>query len=314
MNPSRISRRTFLETVTATALLPIWEKAFACQGELPGVKRTFDELRANLLELVNEERVVDRLGVLKMDDFASGVAKAHAEDMATGAFVSHWGRNGLKPYQRYSLTGGYHATEETVSAADNTWSMKPEDLKQDTSYLHIRLYQEKPPNDGHRRTILAPQHTHVGFGIAIDKLRLRVVELYVAKYVEFAPVKQTARPKARILISGRLLDPSHSLNTIEVFYEPLPTPPAIEWLRQGRSYSLPKESQVLRPILPPPYLYADGQPGTIIVRQGGDFGVPITLFKDSPGIYTIVCWVRTKSNSKVFPATQLCIRAEDITA
>jgi uncharacterized protein YkwD len=314
MKQSPITRRTFLAAATSSALWPICRTSYATRVEVSKLERIFDDLRANLLELVNEERMVDRLAVLKMDDFATGVATTHAEDMATGAFASHWGRNGLKPYQRYSFAGGYHAIEENVSAADNTWSMKPEDLKQDTSYLHIRLYQEKPPNDGHRRTILAPQHTHVGFGIAIDKLRLRVVELYVGKYVEFMPLKQTAPPKARISTSGRLLDSRYSLNTIEVFYEPLPTPPAIEWLRQGRSYSLPDESQILRPMLPPPYLYADGQPGTIVVRQSGDFQVPITLFKDSPGVYTIVCWVRTKSNNKAFPATQLCIRAEDVTA
>jgi len=314
MNQSLIKRRTFLAAATASALWPICQTSYATQVQVAKLESKFDDLRANLVELVNEERVVDKLSVLEMDDFAAGVATAHAEDMATGAFVSHWGRNGLKPYQRYSFAGGHHAIEENVSAANNTWSMKPEDLKQDTSYLHIRLYQEKPPNDGHRRTILAPQHTHVGFGIAIDKLRLRVVELFVAKYVEFSPLKQTVLPKSRVSISGRLLNPSYSLNTIEVFYEPLPTPPAMEWLQQSRSYSLPQESQVLRPVLPPPYLYADREPGTIIVHQSGDFQAPITLFKDSPGIYTVVCWVRTKSNNKAFPATQLCIRAEDVTA
>jgi len=314
MNQSLITRRTFLAAATTSALWPICQTSYASQIEVAKQERKFDDLRANLLELVNEERVVDRLSVLEMDDFATGVATAHAEDMATGAFASHWGRNGLKPYQRYSFAGRHHAIEENVSAADNTWSMKPEDLKQDTSYLHVRLYQEKPPNDGHRRTILASQHTHVGFGIAIDKLRLRVVELYVAKYVEFAPLKQTALPKAIVSLSGRLLNPSHSLSTIEVHYEPLPSPPTMEWLRQSRSYSLPEELRVLRPKLPPPYIYADRKPGTIMIGQSGDFFVPITLFKDSPGIYTIVCWVRTKPNSKAFPATQLCIRAEGVTA
>jgi len=51
---------------------------------------------------------------------------------------------GLKPYHRYSFAGGYHATQENVSASDNTWSMRLADLKQDTSYLHVRLYQESP--------------------------------------------------------------------------------------------------------------------------------------------------------------------------
>jgi hypothetical protein len=187
-------------------------------------------------------------------------------------------------------------------------------LKQDTSYLHVRLYQEKPPNDGHRKTILAPQHTHVGFGIAVERLRLRVVELFVSKYVELKPMALIARPTAKITVAGKLLKPSYSLHGIEVFYEPLPSPPTIEWLRKVRPYSLPDESQVLRPILPPPYRYADRQPGVIDVRKSGEFQSPITLFKDAPGIYTIVCWVKRNSDEKPFPATELCIRAEHITA
>ena len=74
-------------------------------------------------------------------------------------FASHWGRDGLKPYHRYSFAGGTDATQENVSAADNTWSNKLSDLKQDTSYLHLRLYQEQPPNDGHRKTSRAAAHT-----------------------------------------------------------------------------------------------------------------------------------------------------------
>ena len=164
------------------------------------LKAMFEELRVNLLQLVNEERAVEKVPELKLDDLATRVATAHAEEMAKGEFVSHWGLTGLKPYQRYALAGGYHATEENVSAADNTWSNKFADLKQDTSYLHVRLYQERPPNDGHRKTILAPQHTHVGFGIALEKLRLRMVELFVSKYVEFTPLTADAKPRETIEI------------------------------------------------------------------------------------------------------------------
>jgi uncharacterized protein YkwD len=95
-----ISRRSFLETATASALWPICQSAFGTDFEPLNVERKFDDLCANLLELVNEERAVEKLLPLEMDDFAAGVATAHAEDMAQGEFASHWGRNGLKPYQR----------------------------------------------------------------------------------------------------------------------------------------------------------------------------------------------------------------------
>jgi uncharacterized protein YkwD len=305
-----ISRRRFLEAGTASAFWPICKPPFGSFSQTLEQKTKFEIIRTNLLQLVNEERSVAKVPALEMDDLATAVATAHAEDMAKGKFTSHWGRDGLKPYQRYSLAGGYHATQENVSAANNTWSTKLDDLKQDTSYLHVRLYQETPPNDGHRKAILAPQHTHVGFGIAVDELRLRMVELFVSKYVELKRPSQTAKPKAKIPFSGKLLESSYVLKAIEVFYEPLPKVPDLDWLRETRSYSLPNESQILKPILPPPYFYADRQPGVIDVRPAGDFHAPITLFKESPGIYTVVCWVKRNLNEKAFPATELCIRAD----
>lgn len=269
----------------------------------------FAELRANLLEMVNEERAVEKVPLLKMDDLATRVATNHAVEMATHEFASHWGRDGLKPYHRYSFAGGTEATQENVSAADNTWSTKLSDLKQDTSYLHLRLYQEKPPNDGHRRTILAPQHTHVGFGIAVEKLRLRLVELFIARYVEVKPVPRTARPRSEVLFAGRILQRDHTLNGVEIFYEPLPKPPELSWLQQPRSYGFPEEAKALRPKVMEPYRYTDGTRGQVDVDLYGNFSVPIALFHDRPGIYTLMAWVQPPSG-RAFPATGVCIRVE----
>jgi Cysteine-rich secretory protein family len=269
-----------------------------------------DQLRANLLNLINEERAVEKVPPVALDELATRVATRHAEDMAKHEYASHWDRDGLKPYHRYSLAGGVHATQENVSAADNTWSTKTEDLLQDTSYLHVRLYQEKPPNDGHRRAILAPQQTHVGLGIALDKLRLRVVELFVAKHLEVNPVAGKVKANDSLTFTARLTVPETFLRVIEVFYEPLPQEPGIDWLRQPRSYALPTESVVLRPKVPPPFLYADRTPGVIEVARDGTFRAPIRLFKKQPGIYTIVTWLERGSSRKAFPATEVCVRAE----
>ena len=307
MNIYQICRRQFLANLGGLA---VWSLSKGKPCETTDVEKSFAEIRANLLQLINEERDVEKLPLLQTDELATKVATRHAEDMATGEFTSHWGRNGLKPYHRYSFAGGYHATEENVSAADSTWSAKLEDLKQDTSYLHVRLYQETPPNDGHRKAILGSQNTHVGFGLALEKLRLRMVELFVSKHVKLEPVAQSARPGAEFYFAGQLLKSSYLLNAIEVFYEPLPRPPELSWLRQRRSYGLPDESRLLKPILPRPYFYADKVPGLVAIDSNGAFRTPVKLFKDTPGIYTIVCWIRRNREEKAFPATEVCIRAE----
>ena len=300
------SRRLFLQSASATLGAALLDGSLLPPDEL---EKTLNEIRANLLEMINEEREVEKVPPLKVDELATQVATKHALEMAGDEFASHWGRDGRKPYHRYSLAGGVHATQENVSAADNTWSMKVSDLKQDVAYLHVRLYQEKPPHDGHRRAILAPQHTHVGFGLAVDKLRLRLVELFVAKYLEVEPIKRKAKPGDKLTFAARMPKEGYYLNTVEVFYEPLPQTPELSWLRQPRSYALPSESEVLRPRVPPPFMYADRKPGVIEMSLSGRFTTPIRLFKPDPGIYTIVTWLRRADSVKAFPATEICIEA-----
>jgi uncharacterized protein YkwD len=304
-------RRSLLRASISTLGLCLPQPAFSTQPlSADDDDKKLEQLRANLLNLINEERSVEKVPPVELDELATRVATRHAEDMVKNEYVSHWDRDGLKPYHRYSFAGGVHATQENVSAADNTWSTKTADLLQDTSYLHVRLYQEKPPNDGHRRAILAPQQTHVGLGIAIEKLRLRVVELFVAKHLEVSPVARKVNANDSFTFSGRLTVPDTYLRVIEVFYEPLPQERTIDWLQQSKSYSLPTESVVLRPKVPPPFLYADRKPGVIDIARDGTFKVPIRLFKKQPGIYTIVTWMERGSSRKAFPATEVCVRAE----
>ena len=304
-----IPRRTFLKATSITLGTILWDHALASPNQSTDFER-FAELRVNLLHMVNEERAVERVPPLVMDELATRVATKHATEMAVHEFASHWGRDGLKPYHRYSLAGGTDATQENVSAADNTWSNNMDLLKQDTAYLHVRLYQEKPPNDGHRKTILAPQHTHVGFGIAVEKLRLRLVELFVARYIEVKDVPRVAKPKSVVPFAGKLFKRNYNLNHVEVFYEPLPNAPELSWLNQPRSYQLPDHPKILRPRVMPPYMYPDRTRGDVEVDVGGSFSVPVTLFHDKPGIYTLVAWLKPNRAGKAFPATEVCIRAE----
>ncbi len=298
------SRRGFLQSALGVALL---DRSLLHTTE--DLEKTFEEIRANLLEMINEERAVEKVQPVALDELATQVATGHAVEMAVDEYVSHWGGDGRKPYHRYSFAGGTHATQENVSAADNTWSMKESDLKQDAAYLHVRLYQEQPPNDGHRRAILAPQHTHVGFGLAIEKLRLRMVELFVAKYLEVEPIPRKAKPGDQLTFAAKMPKQSYYLNHIEVFYEPLPNAPELSWLRQPRSYALPYESKILRPKVPPPFMYADRTQGVIDISVDGRLSTRVKLFKNEPGIYTIVTWIKHGDKGKAFPATEVCIEA-----
>ena len=304
-----INRRSFLK---AAAPLALGLRTIA-RGQVLIERGQFNDddvplARARLLDQVNGERVQANVPMLELDELACKVASEHALDMVKGDFLSHWGRDGRKPYHRYSFAGGIAAVQENVSSADNIQSLTSASVLKDLHDMHLSMVAEVPPNDGHRRTILFPQHTHVGFGVAMQGHYLRLDELYIARYVEVDPVPRLTKTKAIVPLSGKLLSRKHVLVGIDVFYEPLPSAPAIDWLRQPRSYGMPHDPVKLLPKLPDGYFYPDGGNGNI-ETDNGRFKARVPLSK-KPGINTIQIWLRAGQNRTAFPASQICIRVK----
>ena len=124
-NPKTINRRSCLNAGAAFALLQT-----TALGQFPIERGRFSDedlplVRNQLLELVNTERSRAGLSLLEFDELAGKVAGAHALDMVTGQFLSHWGSDGRKPYQRYSFAGGIDAIQENVARADVISSVTP---------------------------------------------------------------------------------------------------------------------------------------------------------------------------------------------
>lgn len=302
-----ISRRSFLRCVSP--LIVSWP--VLARAQAPSPRRKFDHTdlpaaRDFLLNLINADRAKAGLGALLLDDLANQVATGHAEDMAKGGFLSHWGADGRKPYHRFAFAGGTDAVQENASAATAIQSLYPEGILADLRDMHESMMAEVPPSDGHRKTILFPFHTHVGFGLGFNGYNLRLDELFLSRYVQLNPVPKEARPDTSLKIAGRLLNPSHFLHEVDIFFEPLPTPPEISWLHTPRSVSLPSEYRPLRPRAPAGTRYSDGTSGDFEWDRDGKFRATVKL-NQGPGIYTIVMFVRRVFADKAFPGGQVCI-------
>jgi len=304
-----ISRRSFL---IAAAPFAFGLRAIA-HGQIPIERGRFSEddiplVRDQLVKLVNAERADAGLSSLQLDGLACRVATEHARDIVNGQFLSHWGSDGRKPYHRYSFAGAIDAIRENVSSANNIQSVMPTAVAKDFREMHLSMSGEVPPDDGHRKTILFPQLTHVGFGMAMQGHSLRLDELYIARYVELDPIPLTAKPKATVLLSGKVLNRTYVLTGADSYYEPLPAAPPVEWLRTPRPYGMPDVYERLLPQLPKRSFYPDGSRGTIVLN-GARFRARVGLYR-KPGINTIMVWLRDGENGIAFPATQICIRCE----
>jgi len=306
-----INRRSFIKIAAPFGLgLPA-----IARGQANVDRRKFNDqdlpaARELLLNLINADRLKADLSQLKLDDLAHKVATEHAQDMARGRFLSHWGSDGRKPYHRFAFAGGTDAVQENASAASNIQSLTPAGIFEDLRDMHASMMAEVPPNDGHRKTILYPFHTHVGFGLGFNGYHLRLDELFLARYIQLDPVPKEARPNSTVWLSGRMLNPTHFLNEVDTFFEPFPVPPDIDWLRIPRSVSFPEGYTPTRPKAPSGTRYSDGSLGDFDWERGGKFRAPVTL-KDGPGIYTIVFFVRRVPSDKGFPGAQVCIESRD---
>ena len=69
-----------------------------------------------MLDLTNEHR--EKAGAPPVKLGSNPAAQLHAEASLAGCYSSHWDEWGLKPNQRYTLTGGTGADGENGSGSD----------------------------------------------------------------------------------------------------------------------------------------------------------------------------------------------------
>ena len=178
-----------------------------------------------MLRLINAERV--RAGVVPVVLGNNVAAQMHAEDALENCFSSHWGINGLKPYMRYSLAGGYQSNGENVSGIDYCYAPS-------SGYRALGSIEEEireamdglMGSPGHRSNILRPWHRKVSIGLAWDLHNVRVVQQFEGDYVEYDVVPVIEGDV--LILSGTVRNGMTFLGSkdldVGVFYDPPPHP------------------------------------------------------------------------------------------
>ena len=116
----------------------------------------------------------------------NNAAQLHTESSLENCVSSHWGIDGLKPYMRYSLAGGYQSDGENGSGSDYCITRKDRyrsigDIDQEIREM-IEGWMDSP---GHRRNILDSSHKMVNVGLAWDKYNLKGFQHFEGDYVEY---------------------------------------------------------------------------------------------------------------------------------
>ena len=181
-----------------------------------------DALREYALKLINDARIAKSLNSLTFDD--NTAAQSHAEDMRAACIRGHWGRDGMKPYMRYTLAGGQQYSAENVFAIDFCPD-DPDTYVAESTIAQIDFAMDLFLNSpGHRQNILNLHHRNVGIGISYRRPTIWFVQLFVGDYIEYE-TKPTI-DSGMLTLSGQVkngADISGRLSMI-IYYDRLPEP------------------------------------------------------------------------------------------
>ena len=181
------------------------------------------EEKRYMLKLINAEREKAGVGPVTLGDNIA--AQLHANAVLDNCFSSHWGLDGLKPYMRYSLAGGYQSNGENGSGLD--YCIKSSDGYAANSGTRLEIDQTMAGwmnSPGHRRNLLDPQHVKVNIGIAWDRYNTAMFQHFEGDYVEYD--RPPAISNGLLLLSGQTSNGVRFSQRrdlgVQIYYDPPP--------------------------------------------------------------------------------------------
>ncbi len=181
------------------------------------------EEKRYMLELINAERAKAGLDAVVLGDNIA--AQLHAEAALENCFASHWGIDGLKPYMRYSLAGGYQSNGENGSGSD--YCIKASDGYRAIASIEREIRQAMEgwmDSPGHRRNILGKWHKKINIGLAWDRYNFLAYQHFEGDYVEYDELPSIEDDI--LSLSGRTKNgarfDSHQDLGIQIYYDPPP--------------------------------------------------------------------------------------------
>lgn len=243
--------------------------------------------KAALLARINADRAAAGVAPVAVDLVAAKAGDEFCLDAARTGVMGHWDLAGRAPYDRFADAGGVDLNGENSSGVSRTGEPFHEgELERLLLEAHERMMAERPPDDGHRRTILDPDWTHVGIGAALEGGEFRMTQEFTrhaAVWVELPAERQRAGGTAPVAVQ---LPKGWNLGAVEIAHERFPKPLTAEEIRRRASYAYPRASRRLLPRLAPGFRYPDGSTGDVAAPDGiVRVNVPLSY---GPGSYWVM--------------------------
>jgi hypothetical protein len=177
------------------------------------------------------------------------------------------------------MAGGAHYAMENVHTKWHSPGGAPQSAEEWEQWVRD-AQQSLMESEGHRANILAPEHTHVGIGIAYEPTKgyFAIAQEFVNQYVTVQPLLRRATRGDSITLSG-WLGAGVSAPLLNIAYEAQPAPLSLDALK-AETYTSPAETYDIP---------------EVAVTEEGQFTATFTLNnQDQPGLYHIRLWAETK--------------------
>jgi uncharacterized protein YkwD len=277
--PDGIEVSPSLSVVAPVLTTPV-EDAYPPVGARPE-----DPVKAAVFDRINRDRTEAGLPTVAWDDRASRVADAFCANQIRENTSGHYLTDGFPPYARTSFAGVFGMQFENSVTWKTTGSSFDDPAETLALEGHASMLAEKPPYDGHRRTILDPDATHVGVGYALSRGDFRMAQEFLVRHLAWLRLERLS-PASRVVAVSGLPVAGRRLVFVTIAWEPVPRELTPAEANGRTSYSYPRieeafvrEGNVTLKIV--------GAATLDRIRFGRDREFAFRFDPDRPGLWTL---------------------------
>jgi uncharacterized protein YkwD len=251
----------------------------------PAGARPVDPVKSAVFDRINQDRADAGVPAVEWDDGVSRVADAFCANQILENTSGHYLTNGLPPYARTSFAGVFGMQFENSVTWKTTGSSFNDPAETLALEGHASMLAEKPPYDGHRRTILDPDATHVGVGYALSRGDFRMAQEFLVRHLAWLRVERLSPTSSVVAVSGQPVA-GRRLQFVTIGWEPVPRELTRAQANGRTSYSYPRieeafvgEGNVTLKVV--------GATTLDRIRFGRDRDFAFRFDPDRPGLWTL---------------------------
>jgi uncharacterized protein YkwD len=255
----------------------------------PQAAEPTDPVKAAVFVRINRDRADHGQPSVVWDERASRVADLFCAGQEREGSQGHYLTDGLPPYARMSFGGVFGVDSENSASTLTTGTWAPQNFERLALSAEQRMLAERPPTDGHRRTILDPDVTHVGVGYAGRGGQFRTAQEFLVRRLDRLSISRAAGRSPAVSFEGRVRSPDW-IQFVTIAREPVPSPISLREANARSRYSYPAPAEALVPA-GRRNLVIEGTLTRDRLRIHRDHGFSFAYAAERPGLFTFVFYV-----------------------